>query len=68
MSTIKNGKRSPKKRMSAKPAKPEAKVTSAPPLSPTGQLESILDELRVIRSRLDYLIGQINGIYPGSIQ
>ena len=56
MSQANNRKRTPKR---------------TPPPSPTeprGQLESILAELQVIRLRLDYLIDQINGHDPGSVQ
>jgi hypothetical protein len=44
---------------------PKARALSEPP---KGQLESILAELQVIRLRLDYLIEQINGFGPGSVQ
>ena len=48
--------------------RPPKATTLSQPTGPKGQLESILAELQVIRLRLDYLIEQINGHGPGSVQ
>lgn len=68
MPKIEKGKRVASTKTLRKRTSPAAEFVSAAHPSPTGQLESILAELHVIRVRLDYLIAQINGLDSGSIQ